>query len=134
MPRARKFPIHSCANSETCDLCNDVLSAAAEIVTRSTFNGSVRKYGLDSGSYTNLLLLQRGTCAICRQPPPANKRLVVDHDHETGGVRGLLCGPCNTLLGMARDNYEILTRARNYLRAPPTKRKERAGPALSATR
>ena len=40
---------------------------------------------------------------------------VVDHDHETGDVRGVLCNPCNIILGKAKDNPDILKNAANYL-------------------
>lgn len=53
-----------------------------------------------------------GECSICEYPmtPPG-----VDHDHETGKVRGLICRKCNTGLGMFRDDPLILERAANYL-------------------
>ncbi len=42
---------------------------------------------------------QEGKCAICRQPEPMNRRLSLDHDHQTGQLRGLLCCMCNLALG-----------------------------------
>lgn len=61
---------------------------------------------------------RRGCCAICGQVPEENgrQRLCVDHDHETGAVRGLLCHRCNVMLGWARDNSKILERAARYLK------------------
>ena len=55
---------------------------------------------------------QNGLCAICKR----HKKLHIDHDHETGNVRGLLCSPCNTTLGRAGDNEEGLMRFVSYLR------------------
>jgi hypothetical protein len=55
-------------------------------------------------------------CMICGED---SQRLAVDHDHGTGAVRGLLCGPCNMGLGSFRDRIEVLTAAMSYLQAPP---------------
>jgi len=49
-----------------------------------------------------MLAEQGGTCAVCKAPPK-NKRLHVDHDHETGAIRGLLCVFCNTTVGRVED-------------------------------
>jgi hypothetical protein len=59
-----------------------------------------------------------GLCEICRQPNEntQQKRLVVDHDHLTGVVRGLLCTACNTGLGVFKDNELLLAKAIMYLR------------------
>lgn len=58
---------------------------------------------------------QGGRCAICGDPPPEGRHLHVDHDHDAGDVRALLCGRCNTMLGLAREDPEILASAIAYL-------------------
>jgi hypothetical protein len=55
------------------------------------------------------------TCPICSVPLDGVV-VVMDHDHETGKKRGLLCDPCNKGLGFFRDDPNILTRAAEYLR------------------
>ena len=62
--------------------------------------------------YDKLLEEQSGCCAICEK----NEKLHVDHDHNTGEVRGLLCGSCNLAIGLMRDNYKIAEAAATYLR------------------
>ncbi len=57
--------------------------------------------------------IQEGKCYICQTVP---KRLAIDHCHKTGEVRGLLCGNCNTALGMINDSAEILTSMLEYIR------------------
>ena len=54
-------------------------------------------------------------CAICGDPPKADKRLSLDHDHATGLDRGLLCQPCNIGLGQFRDDPHRLLSAVVYL-------------------
>src|SRR5438094_9480440 len=54
-----------------------------------------RKFGISLEQYEEMLAKQGGVCAICGAPPPEGTSLHVDHDHETGEVRGLLCFPCN---------------------------------------
>jgi hypothetical protein len=76
-------------------------------------------YGLQKGEYARLYEFQLGHCAICRRATGASRKLSVDHDHDTGAVRGLLCRPCNTMLGHARDRREFFERAAVYLLAPP---------------
>jgi hypothetical protein len=66
--------------------------------------------------YRELLEEQNGVCAICGNGQVSgHSRLFVDHDHQTGEIRGLLCGPCNSGLGMFRDNLEALKSATKYL-------------------
>jgi hypothetical protein len=58
---------------------------------------------------------QKGVCAICLEPRPEDRTLRVDHDHETGVIRGLLCFRCNNALGDFREEYELFQRAADYL-------------------
>src|SRR5688572_9957760 len=58
-----------------------------------------RKYGITVEQYDELLAAQGGVCAICTSPPRDDISLHVDHDHETGERRGLLCFRCNNALG-----------------------------------
>lgn len=76
-------------------------------------------YRLAPGDYERLYQAQTGVCAICKRATGKTRRLSVDHDHVTGKVRGLLCRPCNNMLGHARDSYMFFYRAANYLNSPP---------------
>ena len=78
-----------------------------------------RVYGLSEPEYSRLVSVQGGTCAICRRATGKTRRLSVDHNHKTGFVRGLLCRPCNDLLGWARDDPALFERAAAYLRVSP---------------
>lgn len=72
----------------------------------------LRHYGLTDKDYSELLQQQQNRCRICRNSlEPA----VVDHDHNTNRVRGLLCHGCNKGLGHFRDNPLLLIRAAFYL-------------------
>jgi hypothetical protein len=75
----------------------------------------VKTYGLEPGEYDLMYEEQGGTCAICQRATGKTKRLAVDHSHRTGEVRGLLCGPCNKLIGYFRDSPAALRRAAAYL-------------------
>lgn len=77
-------------------------------------------YGITVEEYDELFEIQEGACAICgRTDNGVNQhgpmRLAVDHDHETGEVRGLLCNRCNTALGLLDDDPERLRIAARYL-------------------
>lgn len=76
-------------------------------------------YGLRKGEYAQLYQFQDGFCALCRRATGASRRLSVDHDHANGDVRGLLCRPCNSLLGHARDRPSFFERCISYLKFPP---------------
>lgn len=76
-------------------------------------------YGLGPGQYQELYRFQGGKCYICQRATGASRRLSVDHDHKTGKVRGLLCRPCNDVLGHFRDDTEAFVRAHKYLQLSP---------------
>jgi hypothetical protein len=73
-----------------------------------------RKYGMSFEDYTKLLIKQEYLCAICKEPP-GQRGLVVDHDHVTGVVRGLLCTSCNLMLGSSCDAPDVLIAGAKYL-------------------
>ena len=76
----------------------------------------MRKFGISVEDYDVMLQGQGGLCALCgRSERALAKRLAVDHDHDTGAVRGLLCGPCNVVLGYI-ENTEWYPKALAYLR------------------
>lgn len=82
--------------------------------------GNLRRYGITLDQYNEILKSQNNVCAICHQPEYAKsmgifKNLAVDHNHETGEVRGLLCSGCNRGIGYMKDNIEVLKSAYNYL-------------------
>lgn len=76
---------------------------------------TLRRYGITAEFYEELLAAQENRCAICKLPPGADKRLCVDHDHDTGKVRGLLCDACNHGIGKFRESATILESAIEYL-------------------
>lgn len=78
-------------------------------------NLRLKKYGIDEAQFDALYEEQNGKCAICSEEI-AKTSCHVDHDHETGHVRGLLCGPCNRGLGQFRDSEEILNNAIRYIK------------------
>lgn len=69
------------------------------------------RYGLSPEEYDAMCEIQDGKCAICQRSRP----LTIDHNHKTDAVRGLLCYSCNSFIGMAQDNIEILQKAIEYL-------------------
>lgn len=71
-------------------------------------------YGITLEQYNKMVVSQNGLCAICDKPP-VDERLVVDHCHNTGKVRGLLCRLCNSGIGKLGDDVERLKRAVAYL-------------------
>lgn len=77
-----------------------------------------RKYKITPEDYENMLAAQGGHCALCDRTPDQerHKYLNVDHCHETGKVRGLLCTPHNHAFGKFGDNEAGLLMALAYIR------------------
>jgi len=71
------------------------------------------KYGLSIEEYTKLLEIQNGKCAICENN--IKDELVVDHNHLTGKVRGLLCSRCNRFVGYVENFYLLIPKIKKYL-------------------
>lgn len=107
-----------------CQTCKRELPASMFALNRTRARGCQsrckdchreQRYGLRPGEYDARLTDQNGTCAICHEPPVDGRQLEVDHCHDTNQVRGLLCGPCNRMLGAARDRVKTLLAAVDYL-------------------
>lgn len=79
-----------------------------------------RKYGITREDWIAMHEAQGGLCAICRRKPESWPGLHVDHCHETGKVRALLCGPCNTSLGGFQDDPDLLRAAALYVESHRT--------------
>ena len=75
------------------------------------------RLGVPRGTYDQMLAAQDGRCGICGDTDPGARttRFHVDHDKETGIVRGLLCARCNTGIGQLRHSKPILLSAIEYL-------------------
>jgi hypothetical protein len=74
---------------------------------------ALRKYGLAVEDFHNLVRIQENKCACCEDTFTRTPH--VDHNHETGEVRGLLCSNCNTMLGQAKDDPNRLEAGVAYL-------------------
>lgn len=93
--------------------------------SEATYDAHIRKdYGIDYSTYLAIYQAQGGACFICRRKP-GKRRLAVDHNHQTGEVRGLLCAGsergCNVILGDIRDNIDTARRIVAYLQDPPAR-------------
>lgn len=80
---------------------------------------NLKQYGLTLEDYDVLLAEQNGVCAICKKKCATGKRLAVDHCHQTGAIRGLLCYRCNSHLGWLEAdagaiNEYLIVSARGY--------------------
>jgi hypothetical protein len=79
-----------------------------------------KTFGITRHEYAEMFHSQNGVCAICSKPETATrngkiKALAVDHDHQTGKVRGLLCSDCNTGIGKLKEDRSIFISAIRYL-------------------
>lgn len=85
-----------------------------------------KKYGITIEQYWEMHAAQNGGCAICKRTDPIGRVakvdpmwLAVDHDHETGQIRGLLCMHCNTAIGQLDHDPERMRAAMDYLSKVP---------------
>lgn len=75
----------------------------------------LQRYKLTPEQHAQMLLDQKGVCAICEKPPKGRRPLCVDHNHTTKAVRGLLCYGCNRALHVL-ESKELLEKALGYLK------------------
>ena len=93
-----------------------------EKITLTRFAYNIKNcYGITIDIYNTMFNNQNGCCAICNKHQSKFKnRLSVDHCHETGIVRDLLCNKCNLALGNFKDDIRLLENAIRYLKKHKT--------------
>ena len=114
---------HWTKKNKRCKPCqNSNAKAYRKRIGSSEFRwrGIEKEHGVSIWLFHGMLLEQRSECPICEQalvvtPKKTVKSPVVDHDHKTGKVRGILCGSCNFALGQLKDNPASMLRAANYI-------------------
>ena len=86
----------------------------------------IKTYGITIDDYNKIFKEQEGNCGICnKHQVEFKKRFAVDHDHDTGEVRGLLCFDCNIGIGKLGDNIEGLEQALRYLNGDTRRNSDR---------
>jgi hypothetical protein len=92
-----------------------------EDAAKSRWLRNLKNYNLTAEDFNAMWCEQDGKCAICRHEMKPRGRtkdaVAVDHNHDTGEVRGLLCRGCNHGIGNLKDDPEVLIRAAEYLTA-----------------
>lgn len=101
-----------------CKSCTKKQHALPVYRTKARETIMIRKYNVTLSEYEAMLAQQDGGCAICNTKESkcyGSEHFAVDHDHNTGKVRGLLCSNCNVALGLFKDSKELLVQATDYL-------------------
>lgn len=79
------------------------------------FNKTLRKHGISRAEWDAMWQNQNGNCAGCLEPLVIGARTHIDHCHDSGIVRGLLCSSCNLAIGKIKDRPTTLRRLAAYL-------------------
>lgn len=123
--------IVSDGHSTICKDCKNVTGRAWKLKNKDRWNAYMRQlratdkpmfkeidlqrtYGIGLVDYNNMLEEQNHVCQICKKPPNGKRPLVVDHDHKTDKIRGLLCYGCNRLI-VALDDHPNIEKMEAYL-------------------
>ena len=83
-----------------------------EILLKDRIKHYIRKYGISKEKALELVDNRIGKCEICFNEKP----LVVDHQHDTGNIRGMICSSCNSMIGYSKENIQNLYSCIEYLR------------------
>jgi len=98
-------------NKKRCSLCEQIKKDKEKL---NKIYPLLSKYDISMENYIEMINKQHNKCKSCGCDFDI-KRVCIDHDHETGIVRGLLCNQCNSGLGMFKDNIYSLLKAIDYL-------------------
>lgn len=120
-----RFNVHKTASDGHRNVCKKCQARYASNHHKKTKialrNHNLGKFGLTQDDYLQMLKDQDGKCMICGtdqpHPSPRFKNFAVDHDHETGKNRALLCHYCNTGLGHFKDDPDLIRKAIDYLKS-----------------
>jgi hypothetical protein len=77
---------------------------------------AARRYGMTADQVDNLVADQDGKCKLCGDVLKGGRKQAIDHNHDNGIVRGVLCCNCNTALGKLKDDPDLIARASEYVR------------------
>lgn len=107
------------ANQDRVSKKNSMRQAKLYTTDRRYASNLKANFGITLEEYEGMLEKQNGCCAICGRSEPdeaeRTKRLCVDHDHDTGKIRALLCHKCNKALGLLQESPALLQKAAEYL-------------------
>jgi hypothetical protein len=119
-----KFSPHAGAKDKLqtrCKECRNKHANSTHTLEKGRINSLGSKFNITIKQYEKMLLDQNGVCYICKQPETAKsntgkiRTLAVDHNHETGELRMLLCHNCNLTLGIIETNISRLEDFLGYL-------------------
>lgn len=82
---------------------------------RRVFRQNLKKYGLTPERYEEMVKAQDGRCVICNTELLGGKQTHIDHNHDTGEVRAILCTLCNVGIGAFRERVDLLRKAIAYI-------------------
>lgn len=117
--RGYNTPCRTCESKRYYAKRESRLKARADYVKRNKEKISIQKNraGASIEEFNALFVAQNGCCKICNvHQSKMTRRISVDHCHETGKIRGLLCDKCNVAIGMLKDNISLLESAILYLK------------------
>lgn len=93
----------------------DAINAAGREYYRRSGGHRRKTLGVTPEAFSSMLSEQGGACAVCRTGEPGKKGWAVDHCHDTGRVRGVLCNACNLSLGLLQDDPARIRAAADYV-------------------
>lgn len=100
-----------------CKQCKKVYEQSSVGIAQRRNQKYKKKYGISLNDYNEMFRKQNGCCAICaKSQQQLSRSLHVDHSHETGKIRGLLCHACNVrLIPLIENSYFLILKAKAYL-------------------